>query len=190
MEYVEHKAIWWPDTVRICGRRLRPMTLGQLRLLEAVNASCLWAGNVGEHTVPDCALSVMILHRPWRWTRRVLARPWMRRFEVQRYLLRYYLARDRASLLAADAEAIDAFLAGELWTPDYFRKAGQAPSTFGSALCRATRLAQAVQEVGAICTPFRRRSIWDYTVREAAMACILSAEQQGAEFETREESNG
>jgi hypothetical protein len=175
MEHLQHKAIWFPSRVRIGGRRLGPVTLGQLRLLECVNSPFLYSGPI---ELADIALALLILSRPWRFVRRLLPHP---RFV---FLLS---PRLRASACTMIAATLDAYIADELWTPDMFQTEGSFGSSFPAASGRATRLARVVAGEGPAVSPFPRRSVWDFTCREASYACMLAAEARGTEFVTREE---
>lgn len=179
MEHLAHKAVWFPCRVRIGGRRLGPVTLGQLRLLECVASPFLFGGPISR---ADIELALLILRRPWRLVRRLLPHP---------RLVSLLAPRLRASACAMTAANLDAHIADELWTPDMYHVAGASGSTFPAASGRATRLARVVAAEGPAVSPFPRRSVWDYTCREASYACMLVAESKGAEFVTREEmTNG
>lgn len=177
MEYVEHKAVWFPCAVRIAGLRLRPMTLGQLRLLEACDSPFVAGGDLATGDIP---LALLVLRLPWRIGRRILVR---RR-----------LATTLCALLAMRAarpgtvEALGAFIRDTLWTPDEFTAAGQTTAPFPPATGMAIRLALHARQIGALALdPFTRRSIWDLPVKSLLSTGIAAAEREGREFDARQD---
>ncbi len=172
MEYLQHKAVWFPGATRVAGHRLRPMTLGQLRLLEAVSSPFIPGGAVG---AGDCALALWILSTPWRRARR-LARLTARR------------AR-RAGTVAG----IEEFIARCLWTPERYEPAGSpAPSAWSPATGLAVRLALRAVRTGTAALCHLRRGawdcVWDIPVDAIMAYGTAAAEMEGAEYQDRAEA--
>ena len=106
MEYVEHKAVWFPSPVKVAGLQLMPPTIGQIRLLDAVSSPFL----VGGEAVPlDVAIALHILRTPWRRCRWQLTRPSLFAFLAQLLLLR------RAVRAESSVSEIADFVVAALW---------------------------------------------------------------------------
>lgn len=178
MEHLTHKSIWWPDTVRLGGLRLRPATLGHLRLLEATGSAYIGGGIT---TAADAGLTLLLLRLPWRLGRRLLAHPRL-----------CSLAACAAALRCSPAVtvALGQWLAAEMWTPERFTAPGTTSdcAAFPSVTGRATRLAMLCHRSGPSVTPFPRRSPWDYTVREALLLAVAQDEARGGEYLSRAEA--
>lgn len=177
MEYLEHKAVWFPCAVRIAGLRIRPMTLGQLRLLEACNSPFVAGGDLCPGDIP---LALLVLRLPWRLGRRILGR--------QR------IATTLCAMLAPRAarpgvvEDLGAFVRDSLWMPGEFIGPGQAAPAFQPATGLAIRLALRARQIGAIeLHPFPLRSVWDLPLKSLHATGTAAAERDGREFDPRED---
>ncbi|MCK9468139.1 MAG: hypothetical protein M0Q49_01870 [Porticoccaceae bacterium] len=188
MEYLQHKAAWFPARhCRILHLRLSlAPTLGQLRLLEATNSPFMMGGKVA---AADCAVALHILARPWRQMRRALGREsrWLRWRLVW---LAWHLRQP--ARLASTATALTNLVEQALWLPEAFSRQEPGGSTAGSfslASGLALRLALRANELNlAALTPGRRpRSVWDLSIAEVLAATVAVAELQGSEYLTRAE---
>jgi len=188
MEYVEHKAVWFPSPVRVAGIRLMPPTLGQIRLLEAVSSPFL----VGGEAVPlDSAIALHILRTPWRLCRWQLTHPSLFAALAQFLLLR------RAVRSESAAASISAFIVAALWEPEQYIQDGAAAPAFNPATGYAVRLAlrAARLPLASLChthTPTHPhtsswRCVWDVPVPAAIAYCIAQAEASGTEYQDRAE---
>lgn len=192
MEYIQHKSIWFPGSVRVAGRRLRPMTLGQLRLLEAVSSPFILGGPVDAH---DLAIALWCLSRSWRRPHRALRRlaaAVARRTRPSRsalLALRWQLsARRLRPHCTAIATALQDYIADNLWTPERFEEAGSG-SSFAPASGLTTRLALRAASLDILSlrhTP-RWRTIWDIPIQAICTYSVADQEASGAEYLTRAE---
>jgi len=185
MEYIEHKAVWFPSAVRIAGLRLRPMTLGQLRLLEACNSPFVTGGQAD---ADDCAIALWMLSTPWRRARRVMARPGLLACRLR--LLAWRCGLDRRRGVAVE---VASFVARCLWMPDIYEKAAPAPdsSSFGLATGLAVWLALRARRIGAGALCHLRRGawdcVWDIPVDAVMACCVVAGEMEGQEYQSRRE---
>jgi hypothetical protein len=200
MEYVEHKAVWFPTPSRVAGLRLMPPTIGQIRLLEAVSSPFL----VGGEAVPlDVAIALHILRTPWRFCRWQLCHTGL--FAALAHLL---LLR-RAVRAESAAAAISAFIDASLWEPERYIQDGSTAPAFRPATGYAVRLAlrTARLPLASLChtgsgsvfsflisafsfqlSAFSSwRCAWDVPVPAAIAYCIAQAESTGSEYQDREE---
>lgn len=185
MEYLQHKAVWFPAWhCRILHLRLSlAPTLGQLRLLEAVNSPFIMGGDVA---AADCAVALCILARPWRQMRRALGREsrWLRwRLIWLAWRLR------RPARLASATRALAELINEALWMPEVFTRAGTNTERQPPASGLALRLALRANELNLVAlAPERRpRSVWDLGIAAILACCTADAEQHGSEYLTRKE---
>jgi len=180
MEYVEHKAVWFPSPIQVAGIRLMPPTIGQIRLLEAVSSPFL----VGGEAVPlDVAIALHILRTPWRRCRLQLTHTWLFSTLSQLLLLRRSV---RAESAAAE---ISAFIVDSLWEPEQYIKDGGAAPAFAPATGYAVRLAlrTARLPLASLAHVGAWRCVWDVPVPAAIAYCIAQAESTGTEYQDRAE---
>jgi hypothetical protein len=182
MEYVEHKAVWFPEPSRVAGSRLMPPTIGQIRLLEACSSPFLCGGPAD---ALDVAIAIRILRTPWRAGRRLLARP--RLFALAAHvdlLLRPALRRP------GSADEVAAWITRWLWTPEMYVK-DNAGSAFEPACGFTCRLAlrAAKLPLAALChdRPGAWGCVWDVPVDAALLWCVAATEAAGEEFQNRAE---
>lgn len=198
MEYIAHKSVWFPSVVRVAGYRLRPPTLGQIRLLEATSSPFIIGGPVD---LADVAIALHILSTPWRRARRQIAALWPIALIVR------LISRRRALRDPAVADAIHALLDAALWSPDPYLEDGagaRLPCATGLAArlaCRAVRL-----RPDALChlssPPFQLSTfsfqlfsssspwacVWDIPVAAIMAYSVADAEVDNHEFITRQET--
>lgn len=182
MEYIEHKAVWFPCAVRIAGLRLRPPTLGQLRLLEAVNSPFIAGGRADSD---DCAIALWILATPWRRARRRLERPgWM---AARIAWMQWRRVRDAGGC----ARAIEGFVGRALWVPERYEREGAGAPAFAPASGLAARLALRAARLGLAALAHGRRGawdcVWDIPVDAVLAYGTAAAETEGSEYQTRGE---
>lgn len=180
MEYVEHKAVWFPTPSRVAGLRLMPPTLGQIRLLEAVSSPFL----VGGQVMPlDSAIALHILRTPWRFCRWQLCHTGL--FAALAHLL---LLRRAVRAESATAE-ISACIEAALWEPEHYIQDGSTAPAFRPATGYAVRLAlrTARLPLSSLCHSGSWRCVWDVPVFAAIAYCIAQAEASGSEYQDREE---
>ena len=180
MEYVEHKAVWFPTPSRVAGIRLMPPTLGQIRLLEAVSSPFL----VGGEAVPlDSAIALHILRTPWRLCRWQLTHTGLFSTLAQLLLLR------RAVRAESAAAAISAFIEAALWEPEHYIQDGSTAPAFRPATGYAVRLALRTARIPllTLCHSGSWRCVWDVPVTAAIAYCIAQAEASGSEYQDRAE---
>lgn len=184
MEYVEHKAVWFPCAVRIAGLRIRPPTLGQLRLLEAVNSPFIAGGRAD---ADDCAIALWILATPWRRSRRRLERPgWM---AARIAWMQWRWVRDAGGC----ARAIEGFVGRALWVPERYERDGAGAPAFAPASGLAARLALRAARLGIAALAHGRRGdwicAWDVPVDAVLAYGCVAAEMDGQEFQDRAEAD-
>jgi hypothetical protein len=181
MEYIAHKTVWWPGKMRIAGRTLRPMTLGQLRILEAVNSAYISGRPVDD---ADITLALYILTTPWRRARHGVHNAYRMAWRMAWLRLRH--GRHLPVIAGQLREYVDV----ELWTPDRFEKAGTA-TFYNCATGIAVRMAMraAALPLQALChiSATAWQCVWDVPVRAILCYGVAHAEIKGAEFMTVEE---
>ena len=180
MEYVEHKAVWFPSPVKVAGLQLMPPTIGQIRLLDAVSSPFL----VGGEAVPlDVAIALHILRTPWRRCRWQLTHPSLFAFLAQLILLR------RAVRAESSVSEIADFVVAALWEPEQYIKDGAAAPAFAPATGYAVRLAlrTARLPLASLCHAGAWRCVWDVPVPAAIAYCVAQAEATGTEYQDRAE---
>ena len=180
MEYVEHKAVWFPTPSRVAGLRLMPPTIGQIRLLEAVSSPFL----VGGEVMPlDSAIALRILRTPWRLCRWQLIHTGLFATLAQLLLLR------RAVRAESATAEISAYIEAALWEPEHYIQDGSTAPAFRPATGYAVRLAlrTARLPLAALCHTRSWRCVWDVPVPAAIAYCIAQAEASGSEYQDREE---
>ena len=183
MEYVEHKAVWWPCAVCIAGLRIRPMTLGQLRLLDAVNSPFI-AGGVAD--ADDCAIALYLLSTPWRKARKSLGAPALLAWRLR------LIAWRRVGDVSTTARELEAFVSRVLWVPERYETAGAAASSFAPASGLAVRMAVRAARIGIGALGHGRRGawgcVWDIPVDAVLAYGSAAAETEGQEYQTRSET--
>lgn len=182
MEHLRHIAVWWPARrVRVAGVRVRRMTLGHLRVLEAMGSPFIHGGPASPF---DAAAALLVLSRPWRAASRLAARGPVFRFAAAGFASR--LARGRSA--SACVAAVDAHVAACLWVPEPYIRDGEAPPAFRPAFGCACRIALRASRLplAVLCLrPLRR--IWDLPADEALLWLACDDELAGREFQTAEE---
>ncbi len=188
MEHLQHKAAWFPAARRrIGGRSLGAPTLGQLRLLEAVESPFV---SGGQADALDCAIALRLLATPWRRSRKALAGASQWRWQLGLWSLRRTARRLRRRGQAdTTALALAALVEEVLWSPEAYSGAGNAAAAARFAACGlALRLAHRAAELRLVeLSPEPRRSVWDLPVAEVMTGSTVGAEREGREFVTREE---
>jgi hypothetical protein len=184
MEYVAHKAVWFPDRLRLAGRTLRPPTLGQIRLLEAINSPLRFGGRV---ETLDVALALYVLSTPWRRARRALLR-----MPVLAWTLSWwkYLPGLRKP---STASTLSAWIARSMWTPEqYEADADRRASTYDPATGWSVRMALRASRLplSRIChkSPGSWDCIWDVPVCAIMAYIVADEETHNVEFQTRAET--
>ena len=182
VEHLRHIAVWWPERrIRVAGCRVRRMTLGHLRVLEAIGSPYIVGGFACGY---DAAAALIILNRRWRSARRLVSVTG--RMGTIAAPLRAILARDPGTV--ATIAAVGAYIAAILWTPEVFTPAGSAPSSFPPACGAATKIAiRAARLPLATLSLHPHRSIWDYPVDEVMHLLCCDDEMNGREFAAAEE---
>ncbi len=182
MEYIAHKTVWWPGKMRIAGRTLRPMKLGQLRILEAVNSSYISGRPVDD---ADITLALYILTTPWRRAMHGVHN--VRRMAWRLLWLRLRYGR---SLSMIDSQ-LKAYMNDEFWTPEKFEK-GEGPTSFECATGISTRMAirAAALPLQALCHLDANawQCVWDIPLRAILCYGVAYAEIKGDEFLTLKEA--
>ena len=182
MEYLEHKAIWFPSATRVAGVRIWPPTLGQIRLLESVGSPFLVGGQAD---ADDCLIARHLLATPWRLARRRVARP-------LQLACRLRLESWLKPLDAAAGREIEAFIGRALWLPERYERDGAGGSAGEAATGVAVRLGLRAARLGLGAVGHGRRGAWD-CVWDIPVDAILAygtaaAEIEGNEYQTREET--
>lgn len=180
MEYVEHKAVWFPAVARVAGVRLRVPTLGQVRLLEAVNSPFLVGGKADRY---DCAIALYLLRTPWRRARRRL---------TGGRLLMWKLRWLSDQALPGAAGELSAFVARALWAPELYVRDGQAAGAFGPASGMAARMALRAVRLGLTALCHERSGAWacawDVPADAVLAYGVAAGEIEGKEYQTRQET--
>lgn len=183
MEHLRHIAVWWPERrIRVAGFRVRRMTIGHLRVLEAVGSPYIVGGSANLH---DAAAALIIIAQPWRSARRMVANPHL----VNTMAVPLYAVLDRKPGAEAAIQAISTYISAILWTPEVFTPAGSASSSFPPACGAATKIALRAARLPLAALSLRpHRSIWDYPVDEVMHLLCCDDEMNGREFAAAEEA--
>jgi hypothetical protein len=191
MEYIAHKAVWFPDRITLAGYRLAPPTLGQIRLLEAVNSPYMAGGEVEPL---DSAIALYILATPWRRARRRLAKM-PRMVWLAHWMLLRRAVRDPGLPNQISAVINHALWAPERYIPDAEKQASAFEPSTGWAVLVAIRACRL--PLSALCHEGRadRRDsgwscVWDVPVQALMAYGVAEEETKGREFQTREETEG
>ena len=183
MEHLRHIAVWWPARrIRVAGCRVRRMTLGHLRVLEAIGSPYIVGGVA---TLHNAAAVLVLLGCGWRAARRMVNRP--ASINTLAFLLCHVLDHDPGA--EAAVKAVGAHIAAVLWTPEVFIPAGSAPPAFPPACGSATKIAlRAARLPLATLSLHPHRSVWDYPVDEVMHLLCCDDEMNGREFAAAEET--
>jgi len=187
MEHLRHIAVWWPARrVRVAGFPVRRMTLGHLRVLEAVGSPFVSGGGASAF---DAAVALAILGLPWRMAARTVALP-----AAFVALARIYAAvLNRKPGEAAAVAAVSAHVAAHLWVPEPYVRDGEgdSASAFAPATALSLRIAvkaSALNLEALLSRPVRY--VFDAPVDELLLWVTCSAEISGREFEAASETGG
>ena len=185
MEYVAHKAVWFPDRLRLAGRTLHPPTLGQMRLLEAINSPLRFGGTA---EALDVALALYVLSTPWRRARRALLRLPMLAFTLRWWMFRPGLRKP------ATATTLAAWIARAMWTPEQYesnddRRANSYDPATGWSVRMALRASRL--PLSRVCheAPGSWDCIWDVPVCAIMAYIVADEETHNVEFQTRAETD-
>lgn len=181
--WVAHKAAWYPGRMLVCGRRLRPFTLGHLRLLECIESPYL---SGGQATRADLYAAVAIVCTPWRAARWFVGRDWW--LGLAAWLV---LRGERRWDWREESAALEEYVDSCLWTPESYRRDGEKEddaSVFGYSSSFSMRLAYRL--AGAPLGLLARRparQVWDMGIIEALSWAVTAAELSGRAYVTRDE---
>jgi len=185
MEHLRHIAVWWPARrVRVAGFPVRRMTLGHLRVLEAMGSPLLCGGKAG---ADHCADAISVLSLPWR-VASALA-PHGALLAVMSAPIARAIRRDPGT--AAAVAQMSAHVGACLWRPEAYVRDGTAPRAFAPAFGLAVTLA-----LRAARLPLRRlstrprRLVWDIPVDEVMLWLSCDDELHGREFAHAAETEG
>ena len=173
----QHKAVWFPGRMKICGRRLRPFTLGHLRLLEIIESPFRLSGALDVRDA-DVGQAVAILAAPLWLSRWLVAHPGARRWAASWWLWRHNAEQEAAALVV--------FVNDCLWSPDAYKDQNEPSegSVFGYASSFSMRVAWKLAG-GAV--PVKSHPVWRLSIIEALAWAVTAAELSGRGFVTRDE---
>ncbi len=176
MHWTAHKAIWYPGFTRVCGRKIRPFTLGHLRLLEIIESPLRMSGAIGI-IAADVAQAVAILGSPLPVARWLVGHRWAMRCWASWCVRRPFDWRVEAPWLVKHINDC-------LWTPEMFQKDGEESSVFGYSSSFSMRIAWKLAN-GEV--PTIKHRVWRLSIIEAMAWAVTSAEMSGRGFVTRDE---
>ena len=176
--WVEHKALWYPGRKRVCGRRLRPLTLGHLRLLEIIESPFLSGGEAG---IEDLAAALAICSLPFRAAHWMTGRRWALRIVAFACVV---IVRNWEK----ETWAMQAFISECQWMPEMYREDGVMLNVYGYSSSFAMRLAFLTTKTHGMGLPTISNAVWRMTVPEIMAWRLTDMELNGNEYMTREEA--
>jgi hypothetical protein len=180
--WTAHKAAWYPGKMRVCGRRLAPLTLGHLRLLECIESPYL-AG--GEAVPADLYAAVAIISMPWRVARWALGNEFAMSVAVWLLARR----RNKAWDWRVESRAFGQYIDDCLWAPEQYSKPGEEDgSVWGYSSSWSLRVAMRLAGINiGLISRYRVRQVWDLNMIEANALAVTAAELSGRNYVTRDE---
>jgi len=178
MEHLRHIAVWWPARrVRVAGFPVCRMTLGHLRVLEAMGSPMLCGGKAG---ASHCADVIAVLGLSWRVATALAPHAGLLA-AIARPIAR---AISRAPGTAQAVAQISAYINLCLWQPEAYVLDGSTPRAFAPAFGLAVTLAMRAARLPLQSISARpRRLVWDYPLDEIMMWLSCDDEINGREFQ-------
>lgn len=180
-EHIQHIAAWYPSAPVIAGVRLRPLTLGHWRILEAMD-SPFASRSSRAPTLEDVRAALCICSLSFKRAYKLSCNPY------HLALVAMWRCR-KASVM--DSVALNAYFNESWFKPErYVEESGNAAKSRAYAPCcgAAIRIAMAAERAGvkrlARCNV---ESVWDVTIAEALWIISCSEELSGAELESSED---
>ena len=164
--------------MRICGKWLKPLSLGHLRLLDIIESPFLAGGLVG---IEDLAAAVAICSLPFPAAHWMTGRRWALRIVA---LACVATVRDWKK----ETGVMQDFLSECQWMPEMYREDGVMPNVYGYSSSFAMRLAFLTTKTHGMGLPTIRNPVWRMTVSEIMAWRLTDMELNGKEYMTREEA--
>lgn len=180
-EHIQHIAVWYSSSPTIAGVKLRQLTLGHWRILEAMGSP--FAGStLKQPTRDDVCVALCICTLSFKWAYFVSRHPYLLA------IIALWRARRATEL---DAVALSAYFTESWYKPEVYVDTAHQPRTqraYAPCCGAAIRLAMSAERAGVMRLLHRNvRSIWDVSVAEALWVLSCSEEISGAELESVEE---
>ena len=176
--WVQHKCLWFPGKGRVCGRRLRPLTLGHLRLLEIIESPFLGGGSVG---IEELSAAVAIVAAPLWLARHLVGHKWLLMLAALPIAVRWQKWQDEAA-------AFEQYMADNQWMPERYSKGNEINcNVFGYSSSFSMRMAWMMAERYQPGVPVKTHPVWRLTVMECLAWRLTEMELNGGEYVTRDE---
>jgi hypothetical protein len=167
--------------MRVCGRFLRPITLGHLRLLEIIESPFLTGESVG---IEDLSAGVAIVSLPLWAAGQAIGRKWLLRLVALPVLWRTLMIGQWHE----EAKAFGEFLADNRWMPEMYKKEGDIVNVFEFSSSFSMRLAWLLSGKIGGGVPVKTHPVWQLTVMECLAWRMTDMELSGKEYVTRDEA--